>query len=68
LSTQRIDEDLGDADDHHEAGDDADQLGRKRLVDAREQAAGDIHDEVRAHRVVEGGLTQVAECVGDALA
>ena len=68
VAQQRVDEDLGDTDDHHEAGDDTDKLGRKRLVNAREQAAGDIDDEICAHRVVEGSLPQVAARVGDALA
>ena len=68
LALSRVDEDLGDTDDHHEAGDDTDKLGRKRLVNAREQAAGDIDDEICAHRVVEGGLTEVAAGVGDTLA
>ena len=38
------------------------------IIWADEQAAGDVRDEVRAHRVVEGGLPQVAARVGDALA
>ena len=33
-----------------------------------QQAAGDVRDEVRAHRVVEGSLPQVAARVSDALA
>ena len=66
VAQQRIDEDLGDADDHHKAGDDADELGGERLVDSGEQRAGDVDDEVGAERVVERGLADVAERVGDA--
>ncbi len=68
VAQQRVDEDLRDADDHHEAGDDADKLSRQRLVDAGEQAAGHVHNKVRAHSVVEGGLAEVTACVGDTLA
>ena len=68
VAQQRVDEDLCDTDNHHKAGDDADKFGRQRLIDAREQAAGHVHNEVRAHGVVEGRLTQVTACVGDALA
>ena len=66
VAQQRIDEDLGDADDHHQTSDDADELGGERLVDSGEQRAGDVDDEVGAERVVERGLADVAERVGDA--
>ena len=68
VAQQRIDEDLGDADNDDQAGDDGDHLGGESLAVADEQAAGDVRDEVRAHRVVEGSLPQVAARVGDALA
>ena len=68
VAQQRVDEDFCDTDNHHKAGDDADKLGRQRLIDAREQAAGHVHNEVRAHGVVESSLTQVTACVSDTLA
>ena len=67
VAQQRVDEDFCDTDNHHKAGDDADKLGRQRLVDAGEQAASHVHNKVRAHSVVEGSLTQVTACVGNAL-
>ena len=67
VAEQRVEEDLRDADDHHESGDHRDEAFGKRLVHVDEQRGGHERDEERAHRVVERGLAQVTECVCDLL-
>ena len=63
VAQQRVDEDFCDTNHHDQAGDDANQLGGDALIDAREQRARHVDDEIGAQCVVERGLADVTERV-----